>query len=97
MRLDKFLKVSRLIKRRTLAKDVCDQGRIEINERPAKASSNVKIGDKLAIRFGQKVVHVQVEDLKENPRKEEAASLYRVLGEVPVPRDEKEEEAYLNW
>ncbi|WP_019123154.1 RNA-binding S4 domain-containing protein [Brevibacillus massiliensis] len=97
MRLDKFLKVSRLIKRRTLAKDVCDQGRIEINDRPAKASSNVKIGDKLAIRFGQKVVHVQVEDLKENPRKEEAASLYRVLGEVPVPRDEKEEEAYLKW
>jgi len=95
MRLDKFLKVSRLIKRRTLAKEVCDQNRIEINDRPAKASSNVNIGDKLAIRFGQKIVTVRVEDIKENPRKEEAASLYTVIGEVPVPRDEKEEEDYL--
>jgi len=95
MRLDKFLKVSRLIKRRTLAKEVCDQGRVELNDRPAKASSTVKIGDKMAIRFGQKVVTVKVEDLKENPRKEEAPTLYTVLGEVPVPRDEKEEEDYL--
>ncbi len=95
MRLDKFLKVSRLIKRRTLAKDVCDQSRVEINERTAKASSNVKIGDTLSIRFGQKRVVVVVEDIKENPRKEEAASLYRVVGEIPVPRDEKEEEDYL--
>ena len=95
MRLDKYLKVSRLIKRRTLAKEVCDQGRVEINDRPAKASSTVKIGDKLAIRFGQKIVVVKGEDIKENPRKEEAASLYTVVGEVPVPRDEKEEEDYL--
>jgi len=95
MRLDKFLKVSRLIKRRTLAKDVCDQGRVEINDRVAKASSNVKIGDKLSIRFGQKIVSVKVEDIKENPRKEEAATLYQVIGEVPVPRDEKEEDDYL--
>jgi ribosomal 50S subunit-recycling heat shock protein len=95
MRLDKFLKVSRLIKRRTLAKEVCDQGRVEINDRPAKASSSVKIGDKLAIRFGQKIVSVRVEDIKENPRKDEAATLYQVIGEVPVPRDEKEEEDYL--
>lgn len=95
MRLDKFLKVSRLIKRRTLAKDVCDQSRVEINERPAKASSNVKIGDTLSIRFGQKRVVVQIEDIKENPRKEEAASLYRLIGEIPVPRDEKEEDDYL--
>jgi ribosomal 50S subunit-recycling heat shock protein len=95
MRLDKYLKVSRLIKRRTLAKEVCDQNRVEINDRPAKASSTVKVGDKLAIRFGQKIVVVRVEDIKENPRKEEAASLYTVIGEVPVPRDEKEEEDYL--
>lgn len=95
MRLDKYLKVSRLIKRRTLAKDVCDQGRVEINDRAAKASSNVKIGDKLSIRFGQKIVIVKVEDIKENPRKEEAATLYQVVGEVPVPRDEKEEDDYL--
>lgn len=54
MRLDKFLKVSRLIKRRTLAKEVADQGRITINSKVAKASSSVKAGDELAIRFGQK-------------------------------------------
>lgn len=94
MRLDKFLKVSRLIKRRTLAKEICDQGRVEINDRTAKASSTVKPGDKLAIRFGQKVVVVEVAQIKENPRKEEAATLYHVIGEIPVPRDEKEEEAY---
>ncbi|AIG24498.1 RNA-binding S4 domain-containing protein [Brevibacillus sp. 7WMA2] len=95
MRLDKFLKVSRLIKRRTLAKDVCDQGRVEINERAAKASSNVKVGDSISIRFGQKIVTVKVEEIKENARKDEAASLYTVIGEVPVPRDEKEEDEYL--
>ncbi|WPS87940.1 RNA-binding S4 domain-containing protein [Brevibacillus halotolerans] len=95
MRLDKFLKVSRLIKRRTLAKDVCDQGRVEINERAAKASGNVKVGDSISIRFGQKIVTVKVEEIKENARKDEAASLYTVIGEVPVPRDEKEEDEYL--
>ncbi|ATO49484.1 MULTISPECIES: RNA-binding S4 domain-containing protein [Brevibacillus] len=95
MRLDKFLKVSRLIKRRTLAKDVCDQGRVEINERTAKASSNIKVGDSISIRFGQKIVTVKVEEIKENARKDEAASLYTVIGEVPVPRDEKEEDEYL--
>lgn len=95
MLLDKFLKVSRLIKRRTLAKDVCDQGRVEINERTAKASSNIKVGDSISIRFGQKIVTVKVEEIKENARKDEAASLYTVIGEVPVPRDEKEEDEYL--
>jgi len=95
MRLDKYLKVSRLIKRRTLAKEVCDKGRVEINDRLAKSASSVKIGDKLSIRFGQKIVTVRVEDIKENPRKEEAAALYSVIGEVPVPRDEKEEDAYI--
>jgi len=95
LRLDKYLKVSRLIKRRTLAKEVCDQARVEINGRPAKASSTVKVGDQLSIRFGQKIVTVRVDEIKENPRKEEAASMYTVLGEVPVPRDEKEEDAYL--
>ncbi|CAM5212763.1 Ribosomal 50S subunit-recycling heat shock protein OS=Ureibacillus acetophenoni OX=614649 GN=SAMN05877842_12334 PE=4 SV=1 [Ureibacillus acetophenoni] len=72
MRLDKFLKVSRLIKRRTLAKEVAEQGRITINGKVAKASSSVKIGDELAIRFGQKVVTAKVEDLRENVRKEDA-------------------------
>ncbi|WP_414835042.1 RNA-binding S4 domain-containing protein [Bacillus altitudinis] len=81
MRLDKFLKVSRLIKRRTLAKEVADQGRISINGTQAKASSDVKEGDELQIRFGQKLVTVQVNELKNTTKKEEAAGMYTVLKE----------------
>ncbi|WP_226671279.1 RNA-binding S4 domain-containing protein [Metabacillus litoralis] len=81
MRLDKFLKVSRIIKRRTLAKEIADQGRISINGTPGKASSNVKVGDELLIRFGQKLVTVKIEDLKETTRKEEATNLYQILKE----------------
>jgi len=84
MRLDKFLKVSRLIKRRTLAKEVADQGRIMINGVTAKASSNVKIGDELTIQFGQKLVTVKVTDLQETTRKENAASLYEVIREEKI-------------
>ncbi|MEF3306555.1 RNA-binding S4 domain-containing protein [Paenibacillus sp. GYB003] len=81
MRLDKFLKVSRLIKRRTVAKDVSDQGRIWINGREAKASSTVKVGDELVIRFGQKSVTVRVDRIAETTRKEEAGEMYTVLSE----------------
>lgn len=81
MRLDKFLKVSRLIKRRTLAKEVADQGRISINGTQAKASSDVKEGDELQIRFGQKLVTVQVNELNYTTKKEEAAGMYTVLKE----------------
>ncbi len=81
MRLDKFLKVSRLIKRRPLAKEVADKGRISINGQQAKASSNVKVGDELSIRFGQKIVTVQVEELQDSTKKEDAASMYRLLKE----------------
>ncbi|MER0142468.1 RNA-binding S4 domain-containing protein [Bacillus safensis subsp. safensis] len=81
MRLDKFLKVSRLIKRRTLAKEVADQGRISINGTQAKASSDVKEGDELQIRFGQKLVTVQVNELKDTTKKEEAVGMYTVLKE----------------
>src|SRR5690606_552482 len=84
MRLDKYLKVSRLIKRRTLAKDVADQGRILINGLAAKASSNVKIGDELTIRFGQKIVTVKIEDLKETTKKEDANNLYSLVKEERV-------------
>jgi ribosomal 50S subunit-recycling heat shock protein len=84
MRLDKFLKVSRLIKRRTLAKEVADQGRISINGTQAKASSIVSVGDKLEIRFGQKVVTVEVTSLKETVRKEEADMLYKVVKEEKI-------------
>ncbi|HWO76043.1 MAG TPA: RNA-binding S4 domain-containing protein [Bacillus sp. (in: firmicutes)] len=81
MRLDKFLKVSRLIKRRTLAKEVAEQGRITINGNEAKASTIVKEGDELSIRFGQKLVTVQVNEIKENVRKEEADQMYTVISE----------------
>ncbi|MBW7457100.1 RNA-binding S4 domain-containing protein [Paenibacillus sepulcri] len=81
MRLDKFLKVSRLIKRRTVAKDVSDQGRVWINGREAKASSTVKAGDELMIQFGQKVVTVRIERLAETTRKDEASGLYTLLKE----------------
>jgi ribosomal 50S subunit-recycling heat shock protein len=87
MRLDKFLKVSRLIKRRTVAKDVSDQGRIWINNREAKASSAVKVGDELVIRFGQKSVTVRIDRIAETSRKEEAAEMYTVLREETHARE----------
>lgn len=90
MRLDKFLKVSRLIKRRTLAKEVADQGRITINGAVAKASSTVKVGDELTIQFGQKKLTVKVTDLKETTKKEEAASLYEVIREEQIDDATKE-------
>ncbi|MDY4668868.1 MAG: RNA-binding S4 domain-containing protein [Oliverpabstia sp.] len=79
MRLDKFLKVSRLIKRRTVANEACDAGRVLINERPAKASAQVKVGDVLEIQFGSKAVKVEVLNVQETVRKEEAQELYRYL------------------
>ncbi|GKV57790.1 hypothetical protein NCCP2222_37370 [Sporosarcina sp. NCCP-2222] len=90
MRLDKFLKVSRLIKRRTLAKQVADQGRITINSKVAKASSVVKEGDELAIRFGQKIVTAKVDQLKESTKKEDAASMYTILKEEKLAKVEPE-------
>ncbi len=85
MRLDKFLKVTRLIKRRTLAKEICDAGRININDRTAKASAEVRIGDVITIRYGQKMVKVRVEKVIDNPRKEESYQLYEVLSEDVNP------------
>jgi len=84
MRVDKFLKVSRIIVRRTLAKQVSDQGRVEINGKVAKASSVVQEGDEIAIRFGQKVVTVKVEMLKNTTKKEEAESMYTLLSEEVI-------------
>lgn len=88
MRLDKFLKVSRLIKRRPLAKEVADQGRITINGNRAKASSIVAIDDELEIQFGQKTVTVRVNDLRESTRKEDAVKLYTVVKEELKPKEE---------
>ncbi|WP_100486492.1 RNA-binding S4 domain-containing protein [Sporolactobacillus pectinivorans] len=81
MRLDKFLKVSRLIKRRTVAKELADQGRVDINGQPGKASSNVSAGDMLTLHFGQKQTKVKVTLLKESVKKEEADSLYELISE----------------
>lgn len=79
MRLDKFLKVSRLIKRRTVANEACDAGRVLINNRPAKASAQVKAGDVLEIQFGSKAVKVEILDVQETVKKESAQELYRYL------------------
>ncbi len=79
MRLDKYLKVSRLIKRRTVANDACDAGRVMINDKPAKASTNVKVGDIIEIGFGTKSVKVEVMDVQETTKKDEAKELFRYL------------------
>ena len=79
MRLDKFLKVSRLIKRRTVANEACDAGRVLVNEKPAKASLNVKEGDVIEIQFGTRSVKVEVLDVQETVKKEEAKELYKYL------------------
>ena len=79
MLLDKFLKVSRLIKRRTVANEACDAGRVLVNDRPAKASAQVKAGDVLEIQFGSKSVRVEVLNVQETVKKEEAQELYRYL------------------
>ncbi len=79
MRLDKFLKVSRLIKRRTIANEACDAGRVLVNDKVAKASVNVKVGDIIEIQFGNKSVKVEVLDIQDTSRKEEAKELFRYL------------------
>ena len=79
MRLDKYLKVSRLIVRRTVANEACDAGRVSLNGKIARASAEVKPGDIIEIQFGSKDVKVQVEKIQETVRKEEAESLYKYL------------------
>ncbi|MCM3750056.1 RNA-binding S4 domain-containing protein [Paenibacillus pasadenensis] len=88
MRLDKFLKVSRLIKRRTVAKDVSEQGRVWINGREAKPSSSVKAGDELRIQYGQKYITVRIERTAETTRKDEAATLYTLIKEEARERED---------
>lgn len=79
MRLDKYLKVSRLIKRRTVANEACDGGRVLVNEKPAKASTNVKVGDIISIQFGNKEVKVEVLDIQDTTKKDEAKELFRYI------------------
>lgn len=78
MRLDKYLKVSRIIKRRTVANEACDAGRVKINGKVAKASSEVKVGDHIEIGFGNKVVCAEVLSLTESIHKEDADGMYRL-------------------
>ena len=79
MRLDKYLKISRLIKRRTVANEACDAGRVLVNDKVAKASVNVKTGDVIEIQIGSKSVKVEVLDVQETVRKDDAKELYRYL------------------
>lgn len=82
MRLDKFLKISRIIKRRTVAKEVADKGRIQVNGKLAKSSTDVKVGDELRIQFGNKILEVAVEELHESTKKDDAAKMYRIISET---------------
>ena len=79
MRLDKFLKVSRLIRRRTIANEACDAGRVLLNDRPAKASATVKAGDVIESQFGTSSMKVKVLDVRETVKKEEAENLYSII------------------
>ena len=82
MRLDKFLKVSRLIKRRTVANEACDSERVSVNGKPAKASYDVKLDDKITITYGNKSVTVRVLEIKDTTKKTEAFGMYEILSEA---------------
>jgi ribosomal 50S subunit-recycling heat shock protein len=79
MRLDKFLKVSRIIKRRTVANEACDAGRVTVNDKVAKASTEVRVGDIIEVQFGTRPVKVRVLDIQDTTRKEEAGGLFEYL------------------
>jgi ribosomal 50S subunit-recycling heat shock protein len=79
MRLDKYLKVSRIIKRRTIANEACTAGRVIVNSNPAKAGYEVKVGDKIEIKLGAREIKIEVISLKEFVKKEEAASMYKLI------------------
>lgn len=81
MRLDKYLKVARIIKRRTIAKEIADQNRVKINGNSAKSSSKVAVGDELEIEFGNKTLVVRVEDLRDTTKKHEAEGMFTVIEE----------------
>jgi ribosomal 50S subunit-recycling heat shock protein len=91
MRLDKFLKVSRIIKRRTVANDACSGGRVSLNGRAAKPGADVKAGDVMEIRFGNRIGKYRILDVKETVRKEVAADLYEVLEEDDAVKAERGE------
>ena len=79
MRLDKFLKVSRIIKRRTVANNACDSEHVKVNDKDAKASYNVKVGDIIEVAFGERMIKIRVKDIKEHTLKNDASELYEVI------------------
>lgn len=79
MRLDKYLKVSRIIKRRTVANEACDAGRVEVNGKPARASYDVKVGDKITVNLGSSSRTFEVLEVKEHALKEETSNMYKIL------------------
>ena len=88
MRLDKFLKVARIIKRRTLAKEICDRGQVTVNNRVAKAGAEVKVGDTVGIGFGNRSLKIRIIDVRENVPAKMAAELYEILEDYRPARDE---------
>lgn len=89
MRLDKYLKVSRIIKRRTVAKEVADKGRVKVNGILAKSSTDLKIGDQIEIRFGNKRLLIRVVEMKDSTKKEDAVKMYDIISESRIEIDEK--------
>lgn len=89
MRLDKYLKVSRIIKRRTVANEACSGGRVMLNERVAKPGADVKVGDRIAIRFGEHVGQYEVTAIMETVRKDQASDMYRVISEDTFTASER--------
>ncbi|HFI0043700.1 TPA: RNA-binding S4 domain-containing protein [Streptococcus suis] len=89
MRLDKYLKVSRIIKRRTVAKEVADKGRIKVNGILAKSSTDLKVDDQIEIQFGNKLLTVKVLEMKDSTKKEDALKMYEIVSEKRIEADER--------
>ncbi|EJS81566.1 TPA: RNA-binding S4 domain-containing protein [Streptococcus agalactiae] len=89
MRLDKYLKVSRIIKRRPVAKEVADKGRVKVNGVLAKSSTDLKLNDQVEIRFGNKLLTVKVLEMKDSTKKEDAIKMYEIINETRTETDEQ--------
>lgn len=91
MRLDKYLKVSRLIKRRTVANEACSMGRVSVNDKVAKPATDVKVGDVISVRYGSKLLTAEILIVKETVRKEEAELMYRIISDTLNDKNADEE------
>ncbi|MBR4435570.1 MAG: RNA-binding S4 domain-containing protein [Clostridia bacterium] len=91
MRLDKYLKVSRLIKRRTVANEACSMGRVSVNDKVAKPATDVKVGDVISVRYGSKLLTAEILVVKETVRKEEADLMYRIISDTLNDKNSDEE------